>query len=163
MISNLDKRIINRLGKDLPLCRRPFKMIAQEIGIEEETLFDKIEEYRARRWIRKFSAGLKHTCLETGSINAMGVWKVAEDCIQKVGKVMASFKEVSHCYERETHPEWQYNLYTMIHARSKGECEEVARRISQKTGIRKYELLYTTGEFKKSSPLYFEGESAEGR
>ena len=156
MITKLDKRIINRLGKDLPLCPQPFKQIAQEIGVEEETLFDKIREYRARRWIRKFSAGLKHTCLEAGSANAMGVWKVAEDCIQKVGKVMASFKEVSHCYERVTRPQWKYNVYTMIHGKNREECESIARRISQKTGIREYELLYTTREFKKSSPLYFE-------
>lgn len=158
MMTQLDKQIINRLGKDLPLCSQPFKRMAQEIGIEEETLFNKIREYQARRWIRKFSAALNHTSFEIASINAMGAWKVPENRIQKVGRVMASFREVSHCYERATHPEWKYNLYTMIHTASKEECERVARRISQKTGIREYELLYTSQEFKKTSPVYFEKE-----
>jgi DNA-binding Lrp family transcriptional regulator len=158
MITQLDKQIINCLGKDLPLCSRPFKKIAQEIGIEEETLFSKIREYQARGWIRKFSAGLNHTSFEIASTNAMGVWKVPENRIQKVGWGMAFFREVSHCYERATHPEWKYNLYTMIHTSSKEECERVARRISQKTGIKEYELLYTSQEFKKTSPIYFEEE-----
>ena len=158
MITQLDRQIISRLGKDLPLCSQPFKKIAQEIGIEEETLFNRIREYQARGWIRKFSAGLNHTSFKIASTNAMGVWKVPENRIQKIGRIMASFREVSHCYERATHPGWKYNLYTMIHASSKEECERVARRISQKTGIREYELLYTSQEFKKTSPIYFEEE-----
>ena len=76
MITQLDKQIINRLGKDLPLCSQPFKKIAQEIGIKEETLFNSIGEYQARGWIRKFSAGLNHTSFKIASTNAMGVWKV---------------------------------------------------------------------------------------
>lgn len=159
MITQLDRQIINRLGKDLPLCSRPFEKIAQEIGIEEEALFNKIREYQARRWIRKFSAALNHTSFEIASTNAMGAWKVPENRVQKVGRIMASFGEVSHCYERATHPQWKYNLYTMIHTAGKEECERVARRISQKTGITEYELLYTSQEFKKTSPVYFEGNS----
>lgn len=158
MITQLDRQIVNGLGKDLPLRSQPFKRIAQEIGIEEETLFDKMREYQARGWIRKFAAGLNHTFFKTASTNAMGVWKVPEDRIEKVGQVMASFGEVSHCYERVTHPEWKYNLYTMIHASSEEECEGVAGRISQKTGITEYLLLYTSQEFKKTSPIYFEEE-----
>ncbi|MFQ6066838.1 MAG: Lrp/AsnC family transcriptional regulator [bacterium] len=156
MTTQLDRLIINRLGKDLPLCSQPFKRIAQEIGIEEEALFNKIREYQVRGWVRKFSAGLNHTSFEIASTNAMGVWKVPENHIQKVGRVMASFREVSHCYERATHPGWKCNLYTMIHASNKEECERVARKISRKTGIREYELLYTSQEFKKASPIYFE-------
>lgn len=157
MMTQLDKQIINHLGKNLPLCSQPFKRMAQEIGIEEETLLNKIREYQARGWMRKFAAGLNHTSFEIASTNAMGVWKAPENRIQKVGRIMASFREVSHCYERDNHPQWKYNLYTMIHTASKEECERVARRISQKTGIREYELLYTSQEFKKTSPVYFEG------
>lgn len=155
MISQLDKQIIKRLAEDLPLCSQPFKEIAQEIGIEEETLFDKIRQYQARGWMRRFSAALNHTSFAIASTNAMGVWKVPQNRIQKVGQLMASFQEVSHCYERATYPGWEYNLYTMIHTSSKEECERVAARISQKTGIKEYELLYTCQEFKKTSPVYF--------
>ncbi len=158
MISELDKRIINRLGKDLPLCSHPFRKIAQEIDIEEGTLLDKVGEYQAKGWMRRFSAGLNHNYFKTASTNAMGVWRVSGNRIQNVGRAMASFKEVSHCYERTTHPGWKYNLYTMIHASSKERCEGVAQRISQETGVREYKLLYTSQEFKKVSPVYFEAD-----
>ncbi len=158
MMRKLDRRIINRLGKDLPVCSQPFKEIAKEIGIEEKTLLDKIREYQTKGWIRKFAAGLNHNSFETAHVNAMAVWEVPHNCVQKVGEIMASFGEVSHCYERATHPEWKYNLYTMIHAKSKRACERTAERISKETGITKYELLYTSQELKKTSPLYFEEE-----
>ncbi len=156
MVSELDRRIINRLGKDLPLCSYPFKKIAQEIDIEEGTLLDKIREYQAKGWMRRFSAALNHNCFKTASINAMGVWRVSQSRIDEVGRVMASFREVSHCYERTTYPKWKYNLYTMIHASSRERCEGVAQRISEETGVREYKLLYTSKEFKKMSPIYFE-------
>ena len=156
MISQLDKQIINRLGKDLPLCSHPFRKIAREIDIEEGTLLDKIGEYQAKGWMRRFSAALNHTCFKTASTNAMGVWRVSQSRIQKVGRVMASFREVSHCYERTTYPRWKYNLYTMIHTSSKERCEEVAQIISQETGVTEYKLLYTSQEFRKISPIYFE-------
>ena len=156
MVSELDRRIINRLGKDLPLCSHPFRKIAQEIDIDEGTLLDKIGEYRAKGWMRRFSAALDHAHFKTALTNAMGVWRVSQSRIQEVGRVMASFREVSHCYERNTCPEWKYNLYTMIHASSKEKCEGVAQRISQETGVREYKLLYTSKEFKKMSPIYFE-------
>ena len=92
MVSELDKQIINRLGKDLPLCSRPFRKIAREIGIEERTLLDKIREYQAKGWMRRFSADLNHNCFKIASTNAMGVWWVTDNRIDKVGPVMATFR-----------------------------------------------------------------------
>jgi hypothetical protein len=62
---------------------------------------------------------------------------------------------VSHCYQRPRFAGFPYNLYTMIHGRSREECESAAGTISEQTGIADYALLYTTEEFKKTSPEYF--------
>ncbi len=85
----------------------------------------------------------------------MVVWRVPAKQVEKVGKIMATFKEVSHCYERLTYPGWPYNLFTMIHGRTKEECEEVARKISKATDTKDFKLLYSTREFKKVSMKYF--------
>jgi siroheme decarboxylase len=70
--------------------------------------------------------------------------------------LMASFKEVSHCYQRPRTPTWHGNLYTMIHGRDQRECEDVAERIRKATGLKPARLLYSTREFKKASMRYFE-------
>jgi siroheme decarboxylase len=79
------------------------------------------------------------------------VWKVEEKDIERVGKIMASFPEVSHCYERDTGRYWDYNVYTMVHGKSMEECRGVIKRISKKTGIKVFKMFLSKREFKKTS------------
>ncbi len=83
--------------------------------------------------------------------NAMIAWKVPESMVEEVGRKLASFEEVTHCYERETIPEkWDYNVFTMIHGYSKDEVEKIVREISEKVGIKDYIILYSVKEYKKT-------------
>lgn len=149
-----EKKLIRMLQEDLPLVTQPFKVIAGEVGLTEEEVIAKIQEWAKKGTIRRFGAILRHR--EAGfRENAMVVWRVPAKQVEKVGKIMATFKEVSHCYERLTYPGWPYNLFTMIHGRTKEECEEVARKISKATDTKDFKLLYSTREFKKVSMKYF--------
>jgi glutamate-1-semialdehyde 2,1-aminomutase len=85
----------------------------------------------------------------------MVAWRVPEDSIEKVATVAASLPQVSHCYQRLTYPDWPYNLFTMVHAKSKENCRAIARKISQETGVSDYVILFSTKEYKKARPKYF--------
>jgi DNA-binding Lrp family transcriptional regulator len=153
-LSDLDKNIIKVLQEDLPLSPRPYKDLAEKIGIEEELLLSKIQFYIDNGIIRRFGSALRHR--EIGfSANAMVVWKVEPDRTMDAGRIMAEFKEVSHCYERPTYPGWPYNLFTMVHGQTPEECENIADCISKKTGLSEYKLLYSNKELKKTSMKYF--------
>lgn len=80
----------------------------------------------------------------------MCTWNVPDDRVEEVGALMAGFAEVTHCYERPRYPGWKYNLFTMIHAYSREECEKVASEISIATGIKDYSILFSEKEFKKT-------------
>lgn len=154
-ITALDRKIMKALQENIPLSLRPYKDIADAAGITEQEVVEKIKNYKEKKWIRRFGAILRHQ--KAGfSANGMGVWPVpnAEDR-QRLGEIMASFREVSHCYERPSYADWPYNLFTMIHGESKEDCEAVAKRISEATGIKEYGMLYSNREFKKTSMVYF--------
>ena len=68
---------------------------------------------------------------------------------------MASSRWVTHCYERPTFPDWDYSHFSMIHATTSEQCEEIARDLSEATGITDYMLLYSTREYKKTRVRYF--------
>ena len=154
MIDEIDKKIINLLQKDLPLDSRPFELMADQIGITEEQFIDRVKDLVTRGIIRRFGATLYHQ--EAGfSSNAMVAWVVADKEMEKAGKAMAEFKEVTHCYQRKSQKNWKYTLYTMIHGDSIDECYEIARRISLSTGVAEYILLFSEKEFKKTSMEYF--------
>ncbi|HDP70010.1 MAG TPA: Lrp/AsnC family transcriptional regulator [Actinobacteria bacterium] len=146
--------LIKQIQGDILLEERPFKKIANGIDVSEKWVVEKIDELKRLGIIRRFGAILRHK--EVGfKFNAMGAWIVSKERVDEVGRIMTSFEEVSHCYERPTYPDWPYNLFTMIHGRSQEECEDVATAISEAIGIENYKLLYSTKEFKKASMKYF--------
>ncbi len=151
---SLEQKIIQQLQADLPLCSRPFQEIAQRVGTTEGEVLALVSQYVKQGVIRRLGAMLGHQRLGFVA-NGMGVWRVPEDEVARVGKIMATYQEVSHCYERPVSTAWPYNLYTMIHGASRQECAEVAARISQTCGIRDYRLLFSTRELKKTSMVYY--------
>ncbi len=154
MIDELDKKIIGLIQGDLPLEARPFAVMAEKIGITEGEFVDRVNSLQKRDIIRRFGVTLRHQGAGFSS-NAMVAWLVPDDRIEEVGKAMAGFSEVTHCYQRQPQKDWKYNLYTMIHGNSRKECYQITQRMSQRTGVKEYDLLFSEREFKKTSMKYF--------
>jgi len=157
-ISELEKRVIASIQGDMPVVKRPYREIAEKLDIDEQQLLDVLEDLVRRGVIRRFGATLRHQ--KSGfRANAMTAWCVDEARIDEVGAIMASFKQVSHCYRRDPTPEWQYNLYTMIHGRSEDDCRRTAEQMAKKADVDTYALLFSRRELKKTSMIYFPTET----
>ena len=153
-VSEFDKSVIRELQEDLPLVPRPFDAMAERLGMDKARLFALADEYQERKIMRRFSAVLHHR--RSGfRANAMVVWQVPPERAEEVGMTMAQHSAVTHCYERPTFPDWPYSHFSMIHATTQEECEEIAREISQATQITDNLLLYSTREYKKTRVRYF--------
>ena len=154
-ISEVDKEYIRQLQKDIKIIREPFKTIADDLGINLEELFNKVKEYQNMGIMRRFAAILRHR--QAGfTANGMIVWNVPEENIDQIGLKIASFPQVSHCYRRPIYPDWEFNLFSMIHARTIDAAEKIAKEISAIIKIDKYRILFSSREFKKERVKYFE-------
>lgn len=154
MIDDLEKQIIGLLQKDIPIDPKPYKVMADILGIDETELMKRVEKMIESGVIRRFGATLYHQ--EAGfSANAMVAWVIPEDIIDETGDRMAEFREVTHCYQRRPQKDWKYNLYTMVHGDTRKECYEIVKKMSEKTGMKEYSLLFSEKEFKKTSMEYF--------
>jgi DNA-binding Lrp family transcriptional regulator len=152
-----ERRIVQVLQNDLPLVEEPFREAARQCGLGVEAMLACARELLQRHIMRRFAAILHHR--KAGYIgNVMVAWSVPEEKVEAVGHQMAQFRAVSHCYQRPTFPEWPFSLFTMIHQKSREECEETAAAISRETGISNYAMLWTVREFKKVRLKYFTGE-----
>lgn len=153
-MSKLDKRICKKLQHDLPLTKQPYLTLAKQLHISENRLMQTIRKFQQNGVIKKMRALLRHQ--KAGyNANVMAVWNVPEGEIDRVARTCCRFKQISHCYERITCPGWRYNLYTMVHGRSKYECESIVRSIVRAHNIKDYKLLYSGKEYKKTSAVYF--------
>jgi DNA-binding Lrp family transcriptional regulator len=149
-----DKDFIRELQKDLKIISEPFSESASNLGITEGDLFKIAKGYQDAGIMRRFAAILRHR--EAGFIaNGMVVWKVPENKIDEVGYKLASFPQVSHCYRRPVYPDWEFNLFSMIHARTFNDAEKTASEMSALIGITDYKILFSSREFKKARVKYF--------
>jgi DNA-binding Lrp family transcriptional regulator len=159
MLTEFEKRIIAVIQGDMPVTARPYAQIARELDIEEHQLLEALKDLVRRGVIRRFGATLRHQ--KSGyTANAMTAWLVEEDRIEAVGRIMSSFKEVSHCYRRDPTEEWKFNLYTMIHGKDEAHCRRTAEKMASKADVRQYQLLFSRRELKKTSMKYFSNEDA---
>jgi DNA-binding Lrp family transcriptional regulator len=154
MIDKKDIEIIKIIQESVPISKTPFKDIAQKVNISENEVLERIRRMKKDGIIRRFGAILRHQRAGI-TANGMIVWDIPDDKVETIGKKFASFKEVSHCYERPKSHKWQYNVYTMVHGKSKEECYKIAEKLSQLSGIKNYKILFSEKEFKKSSMKYF--------
>jgi hypothetical protein len=62
---------------------------------------------------------------------------------------------VTLCYRRERQlPDWRYNLFCMVHGRSREEVEPVIERLCRVSG-HGCEVLFSTRRFKQQGARYF--------
>jgi DNA-binding Lrp family transcriptional regulator len=153
-LTDLDKAIVRALQEDIELTAEPFEAPAREVGLTQDELFENVARLQRQGHLRRFAAILRHRVAGFGA-NGMAVWQVPEEQTEAIGPVMASFRSVSHCYRRPVYEDWPYSIFTMIHGRSKAECEATAGAIEAATGITERRMLYSSTEFKKVRLRYF--------
>jgi DNA-binding Lrp family transcriptional regulator len=154
-LSTTERAVINELQQDLPLNEKPFDLISARLPMEVDRFLSLCHALLQRGTMRRFSTSISHNKLGF-TANAMACWVVPSAIVETSGKKMATFPEISHCYERQTSPLWSYNLFAMIHASTKETCQTIADRICSETGLDKnrYVLLFSTKEIKKTRVRY---------
>ncbi len=147
--------VIKALQKDIAVVAEPFKQITQALDISYERLFEIAHELKSAGVMRRFATILNHRRAGFGA-NAMSVWAVPEEKGEEIGRQLAEFSAVSHCYLRPSYPNWSYNLFAMVHAKTQEECDALIEEMAQETGLKEYGKLYSTKEFKKQRLVYFD-------
>jgi DNA-binding Lrp family transcriptional regulator len=148
-MDEIDIKLLKLIQDGIQIIHEPFGLIAQELEISEAQVIKRLNDMKEDGIIRRFGASIGHRAIGI-TANAMCTWNVPDDKLEEIGAIMAGFPEVTHCYERPRYPDWKYNLFTMVHAYSREECEKIAKDISLATGIKDYSILFSEQEFKKT-------------
>jgi DNA-binding Lrp family transcriptional regulator len=146
-------KVAHLIQKDITMVSSPFMETGNACDLTAKEIVDTTKELLKKGFIRKFGAILRHQKIGYGK-NALVVWSVPADQIEKAGEIFASFPFISHCYERKPAFQTKYNLFTMLH--TKGEdTSDMVNNMAASTGINDYLILESLKEYKKISPEYF--------
>lgn len=153
-MTDLHYDIIKLIQEDIEVTQEPFAHIINALNIDYPTLFETLNELQDAGIMRRFATILNHRNAGFNA-NAMTVWDVDEKEGEEIGAKAAAFSAVSHCYLRPKYPNWQYNLFTMIHGKTKEETNGIIDDIANEIEHKAKRPLYSTREFKKVRLKYF--------
>jgi len=153
-LDQLDRRIISFVQGDLPLEPRPFQALAAELGVDEGEVARRLSAMAEAGVMRRFGATLRHQ--KSGfAANVMVAWRVPEADCDQVGQTLAGYRRVSHCYHRRPCPDFDYNLFTMVHGRDHDDCRRLVDEMAAEVGGPEHALLFSLQELKKTSMRYY--------
>ncbi|WP_321492863.1 Lrp/AsnC family transcriptional regulator [uncultured Desulfobacter sp.] len=136
------KDILNRIQADFPIHPRPYKILAQELGLSEDQLIDRIGQMKQEMIIRRIGGNFSPDRL--GFYSTLCAARVAPDKIELFTSTVNEFRGVTHNYQRDH----QYNIWFTFIAPSTQEINENLETISQKTGVTEILNLPATHVFK---------------
>ncbi len=152
MLDAFDRRLIAATQAGLPLVSEPYRTIAQSLGLEESAVRTRLKQLLILGAIRRVGVIPNHYALGVVA-NGMSVWDVPDRSVAVIGDRLGALDFVTHCYERQRHPPlWPYNLFAMVHGRSRTEVREKVAEMALLIGpeLRAHEVLFSTRILKKT-------------
>ncbi len=140
-----DRRLIAATQGGLPLMPAPYAEVARWVCARLRAMLE-------RGSIRRIALAPNHYALGMVA-NGMSVWDVADEAAEALGARVGALDFVSHCYLRpRAEPDWPYNLFAMLHGRSRDEVEAKRGKVAAILGeaCRARHILYSTRILKKT-------------
>lgn len=148
----LDDRLVIATQAGLPLVHEPYAAVAESLGVPVARVVERLEAMLADRRVRRIGVVPNHYALGY-TANGMSVWDVDDAQIDALGPRVGALSFVSHCYRRPRRlPDWPYNLFAMVHARTRDEVEAKLNEIRALLGaaLRAQDVLYSSRILKKT-------------
>jgi len=146
-----EKRILHALQDGIPAEERPFDAVASRLGISTAELLARLRRLIQKGIVKRFGASFNQRKIGIVA-NAVIAWKVPPERTVEVGVKLSQFRGVTHCYERKTAPpQWEYNLFTVVHGYDRSSVEEYAKMLAEAVGIKEYVVLFSSQQFKRAS------------
>ncbi len=157
-----DRELVQSLMTGLPIAPRPFNELAQSLNRSEQDIMVRLRELIALGVLPRVGVIVRHRALGWRS-NAMVVWDVDDEDIDRAGAALARLPGINLCYRRTRYPdEWPYNLYCMVHAKSRQAAFETLTQASaiSRLGDRPRKILFSLRCFKQTGALVARLEDA---
>ena len=151
-LDETDLAIMHATQAGLPLVPEPYQRLAEQLSLTSETVMTRMKAMQEQGIIRRIGAVPNHYKLGY-HFNGMTVWNVADEIIDELGQKVGQLEFVSHCYHRPRHlPEWPYNLFAMVHGKTREEVDQQIQQIAHLLGNANQgcDVLYSTKILKKT-------------
>ena len=141
-IDDIDRDILNQIQSDFPITSRPYRAIAEDLGLSEDEVLKRVSRLKDSGIIRRIGGNFAPE--KVGFVSTLCAAKVPEDKISQFAEVVNRYPGVTHNYRREN----TFNIWFTFIAPSMEEIEANLRQIAGETGITDILNLPATKVFK---------------
>lgn len=148
--------LIEAIQNGLPLVQRPYLMIAERLGWSEQAVIDKLADMIDRSVIKRLGVVVRHHELGYRA-NAMVVWDVPDEGVDRLGHLLGQQDCVTLCYQRpRCMPQWPYNLFCMVHGTDRDDVLACINDMTQGLGLENMQkaVLFSGRRFKQRGACY---------
>jgi len=133
-MDDIDRQIINTLQGNFPIVDNPYKLIAQQLDIEEEDLLNRLKALLENRVLTRF--GPMYDIQKLGGNFSLCAIRVPVERFDEVTEIVNSFAEVAHNYERDH----EFNMWYVLATESADQIDQVNHLIEEKTSLKVYNM-----------------------
>jgi DNA-binding Lrp family transcriptional regulator len=141
-LDDIDKAIVNRIQSEFPITSRPYLAVADELGLTEKEVLDRVARLKKDGIIRRIGANFVPGKL--GFVSTLCAAKVPVDKIEHFARIVNRYPGVTHNYQRDN----QYNVWFTFISPSMDEIEANLKKISEDSGVSDILNLPATKVFK---------------
>ena len=122
-----DAALIDEYQSGFPVTERPFRVLADELGIEESDALDRVTRLREDGIFRRFGAVLNPPVIGSSTLAAVAA---PDDRFDEIAAIINGHRQVNHNYRREH--EW--NMWFVVTASDRDTRDEILADIEAETG-----------------------------
>lgn len=126
----------------VPLVSRPFRALAEELGVDESSVLEQLRAWKAEHKLREISAILEGSAL--GYDSALVAGAVPESELERVAEIVNAHPTVTHNYLRNH----AYNLWFTIAVPHEMGLEATLAELARLAGVERFHPLRRTHTFK---------------
>ncbi len=145
VIDDKNRRILNHIQVNFPIDARPYKILAEKLGLHEDELIKRINEMKEDMLIRRIGGNFSPDKL--GYHSTLCAARVPEDKIGLFTKTVNGFSGVTHNYKRDH----EFNIWFTFIAPSVEIIKNSLKQIQNITGVNTILNLPATKVFKISA------------
>lgn len=139
-MDDVDRRIINALQGDFPLCDEPYGAVAEELGIAEGELIARIARLLKDKTLSRF--GPMFQIERMGGAFVLAALAVPEERFDEVAAQVNALPEVAHNYRREH----SLNMWFVLATQTPDGIQQSIEAIERATGLEVY-AFYKVKEY----------------
>ena len=151
-----DRKLLAAIEDGLAIVRQPYGDVAKSVGLDEADVIARLKRLTDGGVVTRLGCIVRHRALGY-TANAMAVWDVPDDDVDAVAATFVRNARVTLCYRRKRlPPDWPYNLYCMVHAKSRNNALAVVDNLNATAGITRnvQSVLFSTRCFKQRGAVF---------